>query len=291
MKRIRTAIDARVADLTGRRQSVIDYARPANDPGLFGPGSAVWRVHGDFTAMLCGGIGALLLQMLHPLALAGVWDHSNFRADMLGRLRRTSQFIAVTTYGSTTDALAAIERVKRIHLGVEGIAPDGRHYSASDPELLTWVHVAETSCFLAAHLRYRDPALPTQVQDRYYAESARIALALGARQVPASRIEVEEYLRQMRAELVCDDRTREVARLLLAAGPDDFLTKHFGRLFKRAGLDLLPDWATTRLGLRLGFVQRQAVRTSVRTLAPLIRYSVRGTASERAKQRMKDASS
>ncbi len=88
--------------------------------------------------MMAGGISALMLQTLHPLALAGVWDHSAFRTDILGRLRRTATFIAGTTYGSRRDALALIERVKQIHLGVTGTAPDGRPYRASDPTLLTW---------------------------------------------------------------------------------------------------------------------------------------------------------
>src|SRR5690606_19920449 len=105
---------------------------------LFGPQSACWKVHGDFTSMLIGGVGALLLQMLHPLALAGVVDHSNFRQDMLGRLRRTGQFVAGTTYGNTADAERLIARVRQIHAAVSGLAPDGRPYAASDPHLLTW---------------------------------------------------------------------------------------------------------------------------------------------------------
>src|SRR3546814_1166840 len=84
-----------------------------------------------------------LLQMLHPGVLAGVWDHSNFRSDMLGRLRRTAQFISGTTYGSREQALALISRVKAIHDHVHGQLPDGTPYSAHDPDLLTWVHVTE----------------------------------------------------------------------------------------------------------------------------------------------------
>ncbi len=90
----------------------IDFERPKGEPGLFGPQSAIWQVHGDFTSMLCGGISALLLQMLHPLALAGVWDHSRFREDILGRLRRTSQFISATTFATTPDAERLIAKVQ-----------------------------------------------------------------------------------------------------------------------------------------------------------------------------------
>ncbi len=113
--------------------------------------------------------------MLHPLALAGVWDHSNFRDDLLGRLRRTGQFISATTYGPLADAERLIERVRRIHESVIGQLPDGTPYSASDPDLLTWVHVAEVSSFLKSYLRYLNPDLPGSEQDRYYSEIALVA--------------------------------------------------------------------------------------------------------------------
>ncbi len=126
MERLRRHIETQVLSLTGLALPGIDYESPAGDPGLFGPDSLCWRVHGDFTSMLVGGIAALLLQALHPLALAGVWDHSRFREDLLGRLRRTGQFIAGTTFASTDDAERLLERVRRIHLGVTGQAEDGR---------------------------------------------------------------------------------------------------------------------------------------------------------------------
>src|SRR5690606_8256175 len=121
----------------------LDFENPKGDPGLFGPDSVTRKVHGDFTTMLIGGISALLLQMRHPLALSGVCDHCNFRTDMLGRLRRTGQFISGTTYGTRKDADWLIDKVRTIPLQVTGTAPDGRPYAASDPALLTWVHVAE----------------------------------------------------------------------------------------------------------------------------------------------------
>lgn len=167
--------------------------------------------------MLIGGISALMLQALHPLALAGVWDHSNFRQDMLGRLRRTSQFISGTAFGSRKDADWLIEKVRTIHPQVVGHAPDGRPYVASDPDLLTWVHVAEVSNFLAAHLRYRNPSLSDRDQDRYYSEIALVAERLGVKHVPHSRQEISDYLARIGPQLVCDERSREVLRLLLNA--------------------------------------------------------------------------
>ena len=146
------------------------FDRPIGDDGLFGPGSAVWTVHSDLTSMLIGGVSSLLLQMLHPAALSGVWDHSNFRNDMHGRLRRTARFIGMTTRGSTEAANAAIARVHVIHDQVAGTLPDGTPYSANDPILLTWVHVAEARSFLSAYIRYRALAFPGPRQDTYFAK-------------------------------------------------------------------------------------------------------------------------
>ncbi|PZU02467.1 MAG: hypothetical protein DI619_05260, partial [Francisella sp.] len=120
METVRRHIESQVLSLTGLALGGVDFESPKGDPGLFGPDSVSWKVHGDFSSMLIGGISALLLQMLHPAALGGVWDHSNFRADMLGRLRRTGQFISATTYGSRNDAEKLIERVRRIHDSVHG---------------------------------------------------------------------------------------------------------------------------------------------------------------------------
>ncbi|MGJ8522745.1 hypothetical protein R84981_001436 [Carnimonas sp. R-84981] len=286
MNLFRKAIDRRIADLTGRRHSPVDYTTPLGDPGLFGPDSAVWRVHGDFTAMMCGGIGALLLQMLHPLALAGVWDHSTFRDDMLGRLRRTSQFIAITTYASRQQAESAIARVRAIHQQVTGTAPDGTPYRADDPDLLTWVHVAEMRSFLASYLRYRSPNCALSEQNRYYAESARVAVALGARQVPTSVSEVADYLEQMRPQLECSERTREVARILFRSGPQDMAGRRAARLFMNAGIDILPDWATQQLGFARSHMQQAVTKRSVQAVAPIIRSSVSGTARELAEKRV-----
>lgn len=286
METVRRHIESQVLSLTGLALGGVDFESPKGDPGLFGPDSVSWKVHGDFSSMLIGGISALLLQMLHPAALGGVWDHSNFRADMLGRLRRTGQFISATTYGSRNDAEKLIERVRRIHEGVHGTLPDGTSYAASDPDLLTWVHVAEVSCFLASHLRYLNPDLSEQEQDRYYNEIALIAERLGARNVPRSRAEVAAYLQRMRPQLRCDERTREVVNVLFNAPAPSFLAKPFGILMMRAGIDLLPEWATDQLGLSLGSLQRQLIRSSVRRSVPLLRWAVRNGSLHRARRRM-----
>ncbi|UVL03241.1 oxygenase MpaB family protein [Pseudomonas sp. B21-047] len=286
MEALRRRIETQVMSLTGLALGQLDLESPKGDPGLFGPQSISWQVHGDFPSMLVGGISALMLQLLHPLALAGVWDHSNFRQDLLGRLRRTSQFISGTTFGSTRDADWLIEKVRTIHLQVTGTAPDGRPYAASDPGLLTWVHVAEVSSFLAAHLRYRNPHLPRAEQDAYYNEIALIAERLGARDVPRSCQQVEDYLRQMRPQLQSDARSFQVVDILLAAPAPSRLAQPVGKLMLNAGIDLLPDWAQAMLGLQQGPLQRRMIRLGLQRTAPVLRWAMRDGSAHRAKRRM-----
>lgn len=286
MTSLRDAIEKRISHLTGRTLGGVDYTAPKGDPGLFGPDTVAWQVHGEFTPMMCGGVSALLLQTLHPLALAGIWDHSNFRQDMIGRLRRTSQFIAVTTFGARDDAERVIERVRRVHDGVHGHAADGTPYAANDPELLVWVHVAEMSRFLAAHMRYRDPRLSLENQDRYFDETARVAEALGARHVPRSRAAIDAYLERQRRYLVCDTRTRDVTDVLLHALPPNPIFRSAGTLFMRAGIDLLPSWAATLLSLEMSRLERHAVRGGIRAIAPVMRWAVRNGSYRRALERM-----
>ncbi|EPJ78205.1 MAG: oxygenase MpaB family protein [Pseudomonas sp.] len=286
MEFIRSRIETQVMSLTGLSLGQLDLENPKGDPGLFGPQAICWQVHGDFPSMLIGGISALMLQALHPLALAGVWDHSNFRQDMLGRLRRTGQFISGTTFGSTQDANWLIDKVRTIHLQVTGTAPDGRPYAASDPDLLTWVHVAEVSNFLAAHLRYLNPNLSLADQDKYYNETALIAERLGARNVPRSSQEIADYLAAIRPQLLCDERSREVLRLLLAAPAPSWMAKPMGSLMMQAGIELLPDWASAMLDLHQSALQRKMIRAAVKRSAPVLRWAVRNGSIHRARRRM-----
>lgn len=286
MEFIRRRIEQQVFSLTGLTLNQIDYEQPKGDPGLFGPDSICWHVHADFPSMLCGGIGALMLQMLHPLALAGVWDHSSFRQDMIGRLRRTSQFVAGTTFASSTDAQWLISHVRDIHSRINGHAPDGRAYAANDPELLTWVHVAEVRSFMASYLCYGNPHLSAEDQDRYFTEVALVAEALGAQNVPRNREQIETYIEQTRPQLRFNARTAEVLQLLLAAPAPNRMTRPVGYLMARAGLDLLPEWGRDMAGIRLNRPQRLLIRSGMRLLAPSLRWALRNGVSARARRRM-----
>lgn len=243
--------------------------------GLFGPKSVAWRVHGDVVTMMVGGVSALLLQMLHPAVLAGVWDHSAFRQDMLGRLRRTARFIAVTGYDSREAAEAAIAKVREVHTRVRGFLPDGTPYAADEPRLLAWVHVTEALCFLDAWIRYAEPRMSLADQDRYFAEFAIIAEKLGADPIPRSRAEAEALVQSMRGELVADARTKEVARLVLAQPAPSLATKPFQTMIFQAAVDLLPAWARRMHGLAGPGIAKSVVRTGTAGMASAFRWAFR----------------
>ncbi|WP_304811435.1 oxygenase MpaB family protein [Falsiroseomonas sp.] len=243
--------------------------------GLFGPGSVAWRVHGDVAAMMVGGISSLLLQMLHPAVLAGVWDHSNFRTDMQGRLRRTARFIALTTYGGREEAEAVIRRVRHIHDRVGGTLPCGTPYAANDPALLAWVHVTEATSFLSAWRRYVEPRMTLADQDRYFAEMAQIARALGAAPVPTDRAGARRLMESYRPQLRVDHRTREVRSLVLKGAGSDLLATQVQALGNQAAIDLLPEWARRLHGLPNPLLGRPFVRAGTLGVAQTLRWAFR----------------
>ncbi|QNK02378.1 oxygenase MpaB family protein [Dyella telluris] len=253
----------------------VDYDHPPGDPGLFGADSATWRVHADFPGMLAGGLAALMLQTLHPLALAGVWDHSNFRDDLVGRLRRTTSFVSGTTYAPVDQAQMLIERVKHIHAQVKGVGEDGRPYAADDPDLLTWVHVTEAYSFLQGYRRYSHITLPAGAADRYYDEVRRVAEALGAREVPRSEAQITAYFRRMRPELHFTARSREVLDVLYRVRLPVPVAGLSRDVFLQAGAALLPPWADALLERTP--LQRAQSRLAARALwsvAPVFRMAL-----------------
>jgi uncharacterized protein (DUF2236 family) len=210
--------------------------------------------------------------MLHPAVLAGVWDHSNFRADMHGRLRRTARFIATTTYASRPDAEAIIARVRNIHAQVGGTLPDGTPYQANDPALLAYVHVTETLCFLSSWMRYAEPRMSLADQDRYFAEMAQIATGLGAAPVPTSRAAARALLMEMRPHLRTDARTAEVAGLILNRRAAMRLAEPLQALTMQAAIDLLPPWARRLHNLPSATVTKPLIRAGTYGVAQTLRW-------------------
>lgn len=269
-----------------RGESGLDYDQPIGDGGLFGPDSATWQVHADFAGMLSGGLCALMLQTLHPAALAGVWDHSNFRDDLVGRLRRTTNFVAGTSYAPTGQAMGLIERVRRIHSHVHGVTEDGQPYRADDPDLLTWVHVTEAYGFLQGYRRYAG-AVPGFHADRYFDEGRVVAEALGARAVPRTEAQVEAYLSQVQLQLACTQRSRTVLEVLSKMRLPVPVAGLSRDVFLGAGAALLPAWATGMLGRGArDALQARIASASLRTMAPLFRAGLNDGPAQRACRRV-----
>jgi len=276
---IRAAIRRRISDIFNDADK---GERPVlrRADALFPPDSVAWRVNGDVVTMMIGGVSGLLLQMLHPAVLAGVWDHSDFRADMHGRLRRTAKFIAVTTYDHAEAGQAAIDKVNRIHAKLGGVLPDGTPYRVSDPALLAWVHVTETISFLDAWIRYAEPAMPRADQDAYFDEMARVGQALGADPLPRTRTEAEAVIQSFRSALRADARTREVADMVMRQRIGAAAVDAAAGVIMQAGFDLLPPWAQTLHGQHPP-LPRPVVRAGALTTARFIRWAFDGSPNRR----------
>jgi uncharacterized protein (DUF2236 family) len=240
------ALFARVAGPEGPSARRRIHETPG--PRWFGAERPIRQVHGD-VAMFVGGLRALLLQSLHPLAMAAVAEHSNYQGDPWERLQRTSTFLAVTTFGTTADAQQAVERVRAVHARVHGTAPDGRSYDATDPHLLEWVHLAEVDSFLRAHQRYGAEPLDPEACDGYVADTARVAAALGVLAPPLSAAELDERLLGYREELRSTPASREAARFLLLRPPIPLIARPPYTALCAAAVELLPRWARVPLAL------------------------------------------
>jgi uncharacterized protein (DUF2236 family) len=249
------------------------------DAGWFGDDAPIRVVHAD-AAMFVGGLRALLLQSLHPLAMAGVAQHSDYRTDPWGRLQRTASFLAATTYGSVEQAEQAVKIVHRVHERVVGTALDGRAYAANDPHLLRWVHIAEVDSFLAAHRRHGAVPLDRAGYDRYVADAAVVAEALGAESPPRSVDELRTQLHEFRSELRGTPEARDAARYLLLQPPLPAAGRAPYAVLAAAAVALLPSW--TRWPLRLPLLpvtERLVVRQAGTAITQLIRWAVPAPAS------------
>lgn len=232
-----------------------------DDLGLFGPGSVTWKVHNE-RVLIVAGLRSLYLQALHPRAVAGVAQNSNYRSDAWGRLVRTSTYVATTIYGTTGQAEAAGRRVRRLHARMRATDPrTGEQFRIDEPDLLRWVHVAEVESFVTT-ARRAGLALTDAEVDGYYTEQRRAAALVGLdpSTVPGTAAEVADYYRDIRPEL---RMTREAAetgffltvppvpaklslpwRLSLNLGPARMA--YFG--IAGTAFGLLPGWARRMYG-------------------------------------------
>ncbi|HLI42018.1 MAG TPA: oxygenase MpaB family protein [Streptosporangiaceae bacterium] len=242
---------AAAAGLIERFAEAFTAAVPADpaDDGFFGPASVTWRVSADLSAPVAG-LRSLMMQALHPLAMAGVDQHSAWRLDPAGRLAATSGYTATVTYGDRASAARAAARVRAIHEHVRGVdAVTGRRYAASDPALLLWVHAALVDSALAACALFGTP-LASADADRYVAEMAVQAELLGVPRdgIPDSQAALRRYLDQVRPVLRRTPAAAEsMGYLLRLPGPDEEIAGLWHDI-AGAAIASLPRWARREYG-------------------------------------------
>ena len=253
----------------------------APGPRWFADDRPIRVVHAD-VSMFIGGLRALLFQSLHPLAMAGVAAHSDYRADPWGRLQRTADFLAATTFGPATESERAIAMVKKVHERVVGIASDGRPYRANDPHLLKWVHIAEVDSFVAAHRAFGETPLSAHEYDHYVADMSVIAENLGVVEPPRTMRQLQQQLRYYRHELGGTKEARDAARYLLFTPPLPVLVRPAYGVLGAAAVSLLPAW--TRLPLRLPWfpvAERAVARPAGALLTRTLRWALSPEAPDR----------
>ena len=255
-----------IRDMVGGGGPPVAFLSPPGDRGLLGPESIAWKVHADFISMMIGGISSLILQALHPKALAGVWDHSSFREDLKGRLGRTAYFIAATTYGSTELAENIIERVNLIHTKVSGIDELGQPYHATDPHLLAWVHLTETRSFMSSFEHHRQEQLTALQKDQYFLEMKMLGEKMGAIDLPSNYAHTESAIHSYLPELHFGERAKSIIDLL-ENFPGPLRSKVFIKLISRAGFLNLPNWVYPVIGRSVpNDFERYALKKSISKL-------------------------
>ena len=212
------------------------------DPGWFGPDSVAWKVQAD-ASMFVAGIAAFALQLLHPLALAGVADHSSFAEDFLGRVERTGAFVQGVCFGSVGEAERRCERVRLVHHRVGGTAPDGRRYDAASPELLEWVHLGEYAGIAAAYRRFGALPLSDVELDRYVAEVAVVGRAVGVPRPPTTWSELDAGIQRFRPQLAVNEQTLAALRFLAEPHGLSWRLRPAWRVLWAGGLACLPPAA------------------------------------------------
>jgi uncharacterized protein (DUF2236 family) len=271
-ERLGKSLFERVAGPSGGENRARIHGTPG--PRWFGEDRPVRIVHAD-ASMFIGGLSALLLQSLHPLAMSAVAAHSGYKGDPWGRLQRTSLFLATTTYGAADDAQRAVDRVRGVHQRVRGRTSTGAEYHAADPHLLAWVHVAEVDSFWRAHRLYGANPLTPADYDGYVSDMARVGTALGVVDPPRDRGELAERIEAYRPELEATPEAEEAARFLLRHPPVPLAARLPYAAIAAGAVSLLPSWARGPLGLPyVPSVEKTGVRWAGSGITSVIRWAM-----------------
>jgi uncharacterized protein (DUF2236 family) len=255
------------------RQTYEDGAS-MGDLGLFGPDSVTWRIHGDPSSLI-GGLRALIIQALNPRAMAAVSQHSDYRTDPWGRLRRTSEYLTATTFGDSVTAERYAARVRAVHRQVRGVDPvSGRAYRADDPELLLWVHIVEVDSFLAAYRQYAGPVCAAEA-DRYVGEMVKAAELVGlhAEDVPKTVDALRAQLHRAYEGLALSPAAKEGLRYVLSP-PMPLVARPLWAVPATAAVAILPDVVRSLYGLMWWPPATQVVRAAVFTLLRILNLAL-----------------
>jgi len=248
--------DAARTLLIPQKGRAIDFSRPLGEEALLPPDSVSWRIFKNPIALFIGGLAAVILELAEPAVRTGIWDHSSFRKDPIGRLRRTGLAAMVTVYGARSIAEPMIAGVVRMHAKVVGETPAGIPYSANDARLLAWVHATAAFGFAEAYNRYVNPLSEVEF-DALYHEGTPASRLYGALDAPRSKAELQALFDSMRGRLEPSPVIFEFMQIMreTPAFPRPFHLMQ--RMLVRAAVEMIPDWIRDCLGLTASFGLRR----------------------------------
>ena len=275
---LRRSIVDQLEAVGGRHDEPGIYDGEPGDPGLAGgPGSVSWEINGDLGVLGAAGSAAIVMEVLHPSVMAGVFTQSSYRTQPLRRARNTLGYVLRTTFGSTPAATRTIDQVRRVHARVEGVRPDGVPYRALDPELIAWVHTCIPWAVMTAFERYRRP-LTSEERDRYLGEQAVIGRMGGADEVPETVADLEAFVEHVRPSLAVNEQTRSFIRFLaegkVGDAPPGRRERYERWLGLRGAMSLMPAWARELTDLDHSALGARALSDRLeRTKADLVRWA------------------
>lgn len=244
-----------------------DYSQPAGAPALMHPGSVAWRIYKNPIALAIGGVAAVLMEFADPRIRSGVWDHSIYPVDPIGRSQRTGHAAMIGVYGPADAARRVIAGVGRMHAKVSGHTPGGIPYAATDPELVDWVSATASYGFLTAYHTFVAP-VSAEDQNRFFREGEAIGTLYGVQNKPASRADFFTMMERLAPGFEPHPINREFLDIIQSGKAAPTVPKFLHRALARAAVSILPPLIRERLELGreydLGFADRVAVKLVAR---------------------------
>lgn len=246
----------------------IDFSQPLGEAAMLPPDSVQWRIYKNQIALGIGGVAAVLLEFADPRIRSGVWDHSTYKADPIGRSRRTGTVAMIGCYGPASLARSVIQDVNRLHARVKGETPAGERYKALDPELLDWVSATASYGFLNAYHRFVH-ALSPQDHDRFYRDSASVGSLFGARNTPRSHDDFMAMMAALEPRFEPHPIIHEFLAIIQSGTAAPSVPRFLHRALARASVSLLPVHIRERLELGRDYDLRKRDRLALKLVGRL----------------------